>query len=298
MHLGLGIGLTGGEPSAAPVSGTIAQHVGGLRQSASGLLTFSGSAAQKLGGLVQSASGALTFSGSASQKLGGLVQSASGMNPAPPLAIAGCKLWLRADQGITVDGSNNVSQWNDLSGNGFNFSESISADRLAYHTSGFATNSTAYLANSNSGNQFITINNAALELSQPFTIIWVGSVTATASVQKMVSSSASFIGTNGTSNDFEISSGTVLASSTTVTSPCVVAFVSNGASSAGYVNNSSSAVVSGNAGAGKLTSNGILSIGGSLGSHAEVLVYNSALSTANLGTIFSYVATRYGISAS
>lgn len=35
-----------------------------------------------------------------------------------PLGIAGCVLWLRADLGVTKDGSNKVSQWDDQSGNG------------------------------------------------------------------------------------------------------------------------------------------------------------------------------------
>lgn len=35
-----------------------------------------------------------------------------------PTDIAGCQLWLKADAGITKDGSNYVSQWADQSGNG------------------------------------------------------------------------------------------------------------------------------------------------------------------------------------
>ncbi len=37
--------------------------------------------------------------------------------PFVPTDIAGCKLWLKADAGITKDGSNYVSQWDDQSGN-------------------------------------------------------------------------------------------------------------------------------------------------------------------------------------
>lgn len=37
--------------------------------------------------------------------------------PFVPTDIAGCQLWLKADAGITKDGSNYVSQWADQSGN-------------------------------------------------------------------------------------------------------------------------------------------------------------------------------------
>lgn len=37
--------------------------------------------------------------------------------PFVPTDIAGCQLWLKADAGITKDGSNYVSQWDDQSGN-------------------------------------------------------------------------------------------------------------------------------------------------------------------------------------
>jgi len=38
--------------------------------------------------------------------------------PFVPTDIAGCQLWLKADAGITKDGSNYVSRWADQSGNG------------------------------------------------------------------------------------------------------------------------------------------------------------------------------------
>jgi hypothetical protein len=44
-----------------------------------------------------------------------------------PQRSANMQLWLRSDVGVTYDGSNNVSQWLDQSGNGNNFSNSGSA---------------------------------------------------------------------------------------------------------------------------------------------------------------------------
>jgi len=41
-----------------------------------------------------------------------------------PTDIDSCKLWLKADAGITKDGSNYVSKWEDQSGNGFDVAQS------------------------------------------------------------------------------------------------------------------------------------------------------------------------------
>ncbi|MBI1324385.1 hypothetical protein GC170_14535 [bacterium] len=53
-----------------------------------------------------------------------------------PRNISGLQLWLDATDGasITLDGSGNVSQWNDKSDNGRNVAQSISGDRPAYLT--------------------------------------------------------------------------------------------------------------------------------------------------------------------
>lgn len=47
------------------------------------------------------------------------------------------QLWLRADLGITLDGSDNVSAWANqgTSGSDLDFSQSVSADRLDYNSS-------------------------------------------------------------------------------------------------------------------------------------------------------------------
>ncbi|MBI4946675.1 MAG: PKD domain-containing protein, partial [Bacteroidetes bacterium] len=49
-----------------------------------------------------------------------------------PSDISCLRLWLSSDSGITVDGSNNVMQWNDISGNNNNFIQATPANRPAY----------------------------------------------------------------------------------------------------------------------------------------------------------------------
>lgn len=58
-----------------------------------------------------------------------VLQKSTAIEPEPggwiPTDIAGCQLWLKADAGITKDGSNYVSQWADQSGNGNDFIQVI-----------------------------------------------------------------------------------------------------------------------------------------------------------------------------
>lgn len=53
-----------------------------------------------------------------------------------PASLPSLGGWWRGDLGITLDGSSNVQQWNDQSGNGFNFLQSTSAYRPPYAASG------------------------------------------------------------------------------------------------------------------------------------------------------------------
>lgn len=49
-----------------------------------------------------------------------------------PLSLGGCSLWLDADQGLTLDTSDNVSAWADQSGEDHDVAQSLSANRPAY----------------------------------------------------------------------------------------------------------------------------------------------------------------------
>ncbi|MBI4945031.1 MAG: hypothetical protein HY840_01365, partial [Bacteroidetes bacterium] len=58
--------------------------------------------------------------------------SSYGQSSFTPSAVSCLRLWLSSDSGITVDGSNNVMQWNDISGNNNNFIQATPANRPAY----------------------------------------------------------------------------------------------------------------------------------------------------------------------
>lgn len=60
---------------------------------------------------------------------------AGGTGPFTPDKVSGLKLWLKADAGITKDGSNLVSAWADQSGQGNNFSQSTGGAKPLYTAS-------------------------------------------------------------------------------------------------------------------------------------------------------------------
>lgn len=53
-----------------------------------------------------------------------------------PAMLANCIAYYEADQGVTLDGSNNVSQWNDLSGNGAHMTQASASLRFGFSATG------------------------------------------------------------------------------------------------------------------------------------------------------------------
>lgn len=51
---------------------------------------------------------------------------------ASPLEVSDCGIWLDAAQGIGLDGSSLIQQWNDSSGNGRHWAQAAPAQRLSY----------------------------------------------------------------------------------------------------------------------------------------------------------------------
>ena len=75
-----------------------------------------------------------------------------------PSQLPGLKLWLKADAGVTVDGSGNVSSWADQSGNGLDAVQNNSSLRPNYSPASFNAKPSLYFH----GNSFQTLNGVPL----------------------------------------------------------------------------------------------------------------------------------------
>lgn len=71
----------------------------------------------------------------------------------PPTGLPGLAAYFEADQGITLDGSNNVSQWNDLSGNGAHLTQATALSRPGFSATSF--NGRPAVVLTAAGNQFM-----------------------------------------------------------------------------------------------------------------------------------------------
>ena len=60
-----------------------------------------------------------------------------------PTMLPGCVLWLRADLGVTKDGSDKVSQWDDQSGNAHHVTQATGSKQPTWLASGSATGEAA-----------------------------------------------------------------------------------------------------------------------------------------------------------
>lgn len=81
-----------------------------------------------------------------------------------PTSIAGCKLWLDATRGITKDGSNLVSQWDDQSGQG-NHATQSGSNRPTWVAPTSGINGNAYINFASASTKYMVANAAA----SPFT---------------------------------------------------------------------------------------------------------------------------------
>jgi len=83
------------------------------------------------------------------------------------LPAPGYSVWSRSTEGVTKDGSNNVSQWDDISGNGINFTQGTSGDYPAFNSSNPALNNLPSL-DMNNGDSMETADNSSLDAAGGF----------------------------------------------------------------------------------------------------------------------------------
>ena len=220
--------------------------------------------------------------------------SATTFAPFVPTSIPGCVLSLRADRGITL--ATGVSVWADQSGNGNNVSQATGSAQPTYNSSG-GPNGQPYLNFAQASNQFLA--SAAFSLSQPL-FVWIvanqsGGSGNQYSIDGRSANTLALLIVSQTIVD--MNAGAVLS----WTSASAGTFQSygmqfNGASSSLYSNNVSKA--SGSAGTnavGGITIGAFGNGGGGFlnGNIAEVIVYNSILSSDSLNTLESYGNARY-----
>lgn len=224
-----------------------------------------------------------------------------------PLDIdaANLKFWLRPDAlALTLVSSTHISQINDQSGTGDSNKNAIQATdgkRPILTASDAAYNNRPTMTFN--GSQLHSVGNWAASQAQPFTIYLVGQSAAGHAQQAFLDDSAgtSVIYATDTSNDLAIYAGVSLSSTTVTTNPSVMCLVFNGASSAIYVNDATTAKATGNASGAALVSTvlgdnagGTTPLNGKIADSAGYAgAHNQATRSAMMA---AYAGKRYAIS--
>ena len=219
-----------------------------------------------------------------------------------PNMIAGLTLWMDASDPTTIVSSgSNVTQWNDKSGGGYNFTQS----NITYTpTTGNTTlNSRNVLNFTNS--KYMT--NSTCPMGTNYTIFAVGYTTSNGYGRLLHGSSVDgylFFGTGNSNTQFAtfVGSGawndvTTNSPAISVASPCIMEMTNNGTSTGliPYVNRSVQTAKNGTTGSftGFIMGSGV---GGGQpwnGYIAEILIYNSVLSDANRQSVENYLSKKW-----
>jgi len=231
----------------------------------------------------------------------------SGYSPVfSPPDIAGLRLWLRADMGITL--ATGVSQWNDQSGTGDpnkNATQASGGAQPTLNTADAAYNNQPTLTFTGASSQYMQTGTWIAPPATPCTWIVVGNYSGGGSggpsfIDALTVTNAR-IYTNNVGTTINIASGSSLTGNATVTNQSIIAGVFNGnTASAIYVNNTQLAVVVG--AAGNLSTPTGLTIGARedvtnffYGKIAEVIGYTGVLTQPQLALVFTYLGNRYAI---
>lgn len=208
-------------------------------------------------------------------------------------------LWLRADRGITLNGSN-VSAWADQSGGGNNVSQGTAGNQPAFNSSNGSFNSKPsvdpvyprYL------------NGSISTIAQPFAIFGAGkSGTSTGAEQMFLDTDPAerMLGCSG-SGAIQTYFSIQLIGVGQTTTPAAIGAIINGASSSVFFN-AKTPVVTGNAGTGQATTLYVGAYSGAPntaqfhwgGPICEVILLNVLPTTPMKDAILTYLGARYGL---
>lgn len=215
-----------------------------------------------------------------------------------PLGISGLAAWYDASRGITRDGSDRISQWDDQSGNARHLTQATGASQPLYVGPNSGTNSLPHVYFD--GSRRLT-SASFTAINQPRTHFIVFKTTAdpagtmAIAVDGIGGGNRAGIGWTTTTN-LRIFAGASLNGTlaSTYNTTAVYSALYNGASSQIWVNGSS--LITGDSGAHSLTGINLGSFGAAnylTGNICEVLIYSGSLSTGDRQTIESYLAAKW-----
>jgi len=222
-----------------------------------------------------------------------------GAPPWTPAALGSSLLmWLRADSGVTLNGAT-VSAWADRSATGRNASQADAAKQPTYTASDANLNGMPSLTFDGTADNIVTAMPSTVV--QPVTLMVVGYSDASTNRIAIDGADATrIILLKDLSQNVAAYAGTTITSTTTWTNQKrAMLFEANGASSAVYLDGFTTAVKTGNAGAGSFKGVTIGANAGATqqfwsGSIAEVLAVSGA-SAAIRTSLMRYAASRYAI---
>lgn len=230
-----------------------------------------------------------------------------------PTDIAGCQLWLDAEQGVYSDAgttlaTNNdtVQQWNDQSGNGNHVSQATGGNRPTFKTAGINSKDSVEFADPS------FMDSATPVVAAPNTVFAVHVMTLSDAFGGVIWDSKANVRHNfywdDVLNPDFFRSASVNIETTTVGfgsqfDEYITAVTYNGASSSIFMNGAD--VGDGSVDLGSNALDGITlgtlraGLGGGNyylnGQIAEVIVYDSALSTGDRATVETYLSNKWGI---
>lgn len=234
-----------------------------------------------------------------------------------PTDIAGCQLWLDAGQGITKDGSDYVSQWNDLSGNSNNALQGTGSAQPLWVDN--QLNGEPVVRFLRSGNNYMTVlYDAGLNLTSFSIYFVIKQINYTVDAQVPLSNLAGLnyptnitgwqfaLGQYSTANDirFTKADGTIgtINPSSNPSSYIIYSAINNDPNATLYENGNSIGTLNkncSNLGQNNPIGVGCQPYGGGInnfdGDIAEIIIYNSALSDGDRGLVEDYLNDKYAI---
>jgi hypothetical protein len=215
-----------------------------------------------------------------------------------PLSVAGCQMWLDADDAssFTYSSGVSVSQWNDLSGNGKHVTQGTAANQPSRNGSVNGRTSVVW----DGSNDALKIAPASFTLAQPFTAFAVVTLTGASNQDTVFDGDSVVCALAADTNDWVFGTSTILAGGQPTTAAQILTAVFNTTSSALYMNGGS-AIASGGIGSNSLQGlrlgqlrSGLESFYQLGGSICEVIFYSSSLGSADRANVEAYLRTKWG----